>query len=74
MKLIQIYNRATHLNTFKNTDNMKQPATILVLQYWYTILVIPVFNQYLPVSAILVHILLNTSIPVSSIIFQYLQY
>ena len=45
---------------------MKQPAAILVLQYWYTILVIPVFYQYLPVSAILV----NTSIPVSSRIFS----
>jgi hypothetical protein len=55
-------------------DNMKQPAAILVLQYWYTILVIPVFYQYLPVSAILVQILVNTSIPVSSKIFQYLQY
>jgi hypothetical protein len=55
-------------------DNMKQPAAILVLQYWYTILVIPVFYQYLPVSAILVQILVNTSIPVSSRIFQYLQY
>ena len=33
------------------SDNMKQPAAILVLQYWYTILVIPVFYQYLPVSA-----------------------
>jgi hypothetical protein len=39
-----------------------------------TILVIPVFYQYLPVSAILVQILVNTSIPVSSRIFQYLQY
>ena len=57
-----------------HTDNMKQPAAILVLQYWYTILVIPVFYQYLPVSAILVQILVNTSIPVSSRIFQYLQY
>ena len=38
----------------KITDNMKQPAATLVLQYWYTILVIPVFYQYLPVSAILV--------------------
>jgi hypothetical protein len=36
-------------------DNMKKPAAILVLQYWYTILVIPVFYQYLPVSAILNH-------------------
>jgi hypothetical protein len=49
---------------------MKQPAAILVLQYWYTILVIPVFYQYLPVSAILVQILVNTSIPVSSRIFS----
>jgi hypothetical protein len=57
-----------------DSDNMKQPAAILVLQYWYTILVIPVFYQYLPVSAILVQILVNTSIPVSSRIFQYLQY
>jgi hypothetical protein len=47
---------------------MKQPAAILVLQYWYTILVIPVFYQYLPVSAILVQILVNTSIPVSAIL------
>jgi hypothetical protein len=53
---------------------MKQPAAILVLQYWYTILVIPVFYQYLPgilpnlpISAILV-------LPVFSRIFQYLQY
>ena len=37
-------------------DNMKQPAAILVLQYWYTILVVPVFSQNLPVSAILVQI------------------
>jgi hypothetical protein len=27
----------------KSLDNMKQPAAILVLQYWYTILVLPVF-------------------------------
>jgi hypothetical protein len=53
---------------------MKQPAAILVQQYWYTILVIPVFYQYLPVSAILVQILVNTGYPVSSRIFQYLQY
>jgi hypothetical protein len=61
---------------------MKQPAAILVLQYWNTILVKPVFYQYLPVSAILVQILVNTSIPVSAIlvlpvfprIFRYLQY
>jgi hypothetical protein len=46
-------------------DNMKQPTTILVL---------PVFFQNLPVSAILVQILVNTSFPVSSRIFQYLQY
>jgi hypothetical protein len=62
------------LNRLKLLDNMKQPAAVLVLQYWYTILVIPVFYQYLPVSAILVQILVNTSIPVSSRIFQYLQY
>ena len=37
----------------KDWDNMKQPAAILVIQYWYTILAIPVFYQYLPVSAIL---------------------
>ena len=49
-------------------DNRKQPAAILVLQYWYTILVIPVFYQYLSVSAILVQILVNTSIPVSAIL------
>jgi hypothetical protein len=53
---------------------MKQSAATLVLQYWYTILIIPVFYQYLPVSAILVQILVNTSIPVSSRIFQYLQW
>jgi hypothetical protein len=29
----------------KNLDNMKQPAAILVLQYWYTILVIPVSSS-----------------------------
>jgi hypothetical protein len=40
----------------KEMDNMKQPATILVL---------PVFYQNLPVSQ-LVQILVNTSIPVSS--------
>jgi hypothetical protein len=56
------------------SDNMKQPAAILVLQVLYTILVFPVFYQNLPVSAILVQILVNTSIPVSSRIFQYLQY
>jgi hypothetical protein len=49
----------------KYLDNMKQPAAILVL---------PVFYQNLPVSAILVQILVNTSIPVFSRIFQYLQY
>jgi hypothetical protein len=63
-----------HLPVVVYLDNMKQPAAILVLQYWYTILVIPVFYQYLPVSAILVHILVSTSIPVSSRIVQYLQY
>ena len=47
---------------------MKQPAAILVLQYWYIILVIPVFYQYLPVSAILVQILVNTSIQNMSIV------
>ena len=62
------------MTAVKYLDNMKQPAAILVLQYWYTILVIPVFYQYLPVSAILVQILVNTSIPVSSRIVQYLQY
>jgi hypothetical protein len=41
---------------------MKQPAAILVLQYWYTILVIPIFYQYLPVSAILVQILVKVRI------------
>jgi hypothetical protein len=40
---------------------MKQPAAILVLQYWYTIL------ENLPVSAILV-------LPVFSRIFHYLHY
>ena len=55
-------------------DNMKQPAAILVLPVLYTILVLPVFYQNLPVSAILLQILVNTSIPVSSRIFQYLQY
>ena len=50
------------------TDNMKQPAAILPVLY------IPVFYQNLPVSAILVQILINTSFPVSSRIFQYLQY
>ena len=44
---------------------MKQPAAILVL---YTILVLSVFYQNLPVSAILVHILVNTSFPVSAIL------
>jgi hypothetical protein len=55
-------------------DNMKQPAAILVLQYWYTILVVPVFSQNLPVSAILVQILVNTSIPVSSSICNTRRY
>jgi hypothetical protein len=44
---------------------MKQPAAILVL---------PVFYQNLPVSAILVQILVNTSIPVSSRIWSLLKY
>jgi hypothetical protein len=48
----------------KYLDNMKQPAAILVLPVLYTILVLPVFYQNLPVSAILVQILVNTSIPV----------
>jgi hypothetical protein len=67
-------------------DNMKQPAARLVLQYWYTILLISVFYQYLPVSAILVRNTGITSIfqnlPVSAImvlpvfprIYRYLQY
>ena len=55
-------------------DNMKQPAAILVLQNWYTILVVPVFSQNLPVSAILVQILVNTSIPVSSSICNTRRY
>ena len=56
-------------------DIMKQPAAILVLPVLYTILVLPVFYQNLPVSAILVpvsailvQILVNTSIPVSAIL------
>jgi hypothetical protein len=56
------------------SDNMKQPAAILVLPVLHTILVLPVFYQNLPVSAILVQILVNTRIPVSSRIVQYLQY
>jgi hypothetical protein len=44
------------------------------LEYRYTILVIPVFYQYLPVSAILVQILVNTSIPVSSRIRAFASY
>jgi hypothetical protein len=50
----------------KYFDNMKQPAAILVLPVLYTILVLPIFYQNLPVSAILVQILVNTSFPVSS--------
>jgi hypothetical protein len=46
-------------------DNMKQPAAILVL---------PVFYQNLPVSAILVHRLVNTSIPVSPSILPKYEY
>ena len=46
-------------------DNMKRPATILVL---------PVFYQNLPVSAILVQILVNTSIPASSSICNTRKY
>jgi hypothetical protein len=60
---------------------MKQPAAILVLQYWYTILVIPVFYQYLPVSDTgITSIFQNLPVsailvlPVFSRIFQYLQY
>ena len=49
-----------------SVDNMKQLATILVHNTGNT--------SILPVSAILVQILVNTSIPVSSRIFQYLQY
>ena len=50
--------------------------TILVflVVYRVTILVIPVFYQNVPVSGILVQILVNTSIPLSSRILQYLQY
>ena len=50
--------------------------TILVflVVYRVTILVIPVFYQNVPVSGILVKILVNTSIPLSSRILQYLQY
>jgi hypothetical protein len=51
---------AVYVPLTKEMDNMKQPATILVL---------PVFYQNLPVSAILVQILVNTSILVSSRIF-----
>ena len=57
-----------HLKTVEKSDNMKQPAAILVLPVLYTILVFPVFYQNLPVSAILVQILVNTSIPVSAIL------
>jgi hypothetical protein len=53
---------------------MKQPAAILVLPVLYTILVIPVPYQNLPVSAILVQILVNTSIPVSSSICNTRRY
>ena len=67
MKLVTKYQISAINSCREKWDNMKQPAAILVLQYWYTILVIPV-------SAILVQILVNTSIPVSSRIFQYLQY
>jgi hypothetical protein len=49
---------------------MKQPAAILVLQYWYTILIIPVFYQYLPVSPVSAILVL----PVFPRIFRYLQY
>ena len=42
-----------HLKTVEKSDNMKQPAAILVLPVLYTILVFPVFYQNLPVSAIL---------------------
>ena len=56
------------------SDNMKQPVAMLVLPVLYTIMVSPVFYQNLPVSAILVQILVNTSILVFSRIFQYLKY
>jgi hypothetical protein len=69
-----IWSSQWRVSTEDYLDNMKQPAAILVLWYWYTILVIPVFYQYLPVSAILVQILVDNSIPISSRIFQYLQY
>jgi hypothetical protein len=55
----------TDRDGMSNLDNMKQPAAILVL---------PVLYQNLPVSAILVQILVNTTFPVSFRIFQYLQY
>ena len=38
---------------YKYRDIMKQPAAILVVPVLYTILVLPVFYQNLPVSAIL---------------------
>jgi hypothetical protein len=47
---------------------MKQPATILVL---YTILVLPVFYQNLPVSAILVQILEDSE---KYWLYQYCRY
>jgi hypothetical protein len=43
-------------------DKMKQPAAILVLPVLYTILVLPVFYQNFPVSAILVQILVIAKI------------
>jgi hypothetical protein len=61
---------------------MKQPPAILVLQYWYTILVILVFYQYLPVSGNTGITSIFQNLPVSAIlvlpvysrIFRYLQY
>ena len=61
-KRFQHRNRNTDYPPFlyQQMDNMKQPAAILVLQYWYTILVIPVSSS-----------ICNTGI---TSIFQYLQY
>ena len=62
--MLNILKKIIQGSVLKYLDNMKQPAAILVL---------PVFYQNLPVSAILVQILVNTSIPVFSRIFQELK-
>jgi hypothetical protein len=59
---------------FPESSSICNTGTTSIFYNLHTILVLPVFNQNLPVSATLVQILVNTSIPVSYRIFQYPQY